>query len=235
MKGRSLITLAIILAAFMAMGCDDDSDNEAPEASLTLRPNLAWIYDNTTSTENPEITFNATASRDPDGEITNYHYDFGEGNSMNLSDNTTKRTYENGGCYTTGLTVSDNDGAEDRTTRLLTINYQYYREGQPLSAAGDDSREHPFQVSGLYPNTGQIEVNVTSDLGSSSVNVTVYNSTGEVVKNRKEENIQDNALIEITLARSDFSDYKYGEWRVKVECENGNIHYDITVQVRYKK
>lgn len=236
MNRKMILSFAVLLSVMLVMGCDNNGgSNKAPHASLTLEPSEAWIYDNATSTANPEITLNASASNDPDGKIANYHYEFGDGNKTDLSDNSTTHTYENGGYYTTSLTVSDNDGADDSTTQPLTINYQYYRGNQPLSATGENSRDHPFPVSGLYPDSGTVEVDASSDFGSSNVNVTVYNSTGEVVKNKKEENLQDNATIEISLSKADFTEYGYGEWKVTVECENGNIHYDITVKVMYAK
>ena len=81
MKEHSLFPVAIIVVAFLVMGCNDDSTNESPNASLILEPSIAWIYDNATLLTGPEITFNASGSSDPDGEIRNYHFDFGEENS----------------------------------------------------------------------------------------------------------------------------------------------------------
>ena len=144
--------------------------NEMPNASLTLEPDTGWIFDNTTGIVNPEITFNATGSEDPDGEIRNYHYDFGEGNISDSGQDSVERSYENGGVYTTSLTVQDNDGEEDSVSRYLTINYQYLRTEQFLeSTTVASSRDHPFMISGLHPFNGKIYVNVTvSDLSNSS-------------------------------------------------------------------
>ena len=73
-----------------------------------------------------------------------------------------------------------------------------------------------------------------TDVGNPTVTVTVYNASEVEVKS-EEETIADNHNFTIQLEKQDFDNYGYGEWKVVVECENGNIQYDITVQIRYKE
>jgi len=236
MKTYSAIILGVVVVSLLAMGCSDDSSNESPRADLNLEPDLAWIFDNATSTDEPEINFNATGSSDPDGEISNYHYEYGEGNYSDLGGASDKYTYTQGGYYITELTVEDGEGDEDSVEQPLTINYQYYREGQVLDATtGTSASDHPFAVSSFNPDTGEVEVVINAlDTGSPpTVDVTVYNAEDEEVAHAQEENIQGNVTITIPLDRQDFNAYGYGQWRVEVECENGSIEYDITVQVLY--
>ncbi len=64
-------------------------------------------------TNNPKVTFNASASYDPDGTVVSYAWDFGDGDTgFGMIRN---HTYDEGS-YTAELNVTDNDGAYDTTT-----------------------------------------------------------------------------------------------------------------------
>lgn len=56
------------------------------------------------------VQFVGTNSRDLDGIIVNYLWDFGDGSSSNFAD--PKHVYENAGNYVARLTVTDNSGAQ---------------------------------------------------------------------------------------------------------------------------
>ena len=232
------LTLCILVVSLIAMGCNEDSSNELPTASLTLEPPTAWIYDNETGIEAPEITFNATESNDPDGEIRNYHYDYGEGNSQDLGADSIDRTYNVAGYFEPSLTVQDNDGEEDSVSRILIINYQYIRSNQFLeSSVGESGKsEHLFPISEYHPDSGVITVEIEpSALESPNVNVTVHNEDDEEVAREERTNLNGNETVIINLERNDFDQYGYGEWKVVVEVENGSITYDVDVRIIYDR
>ena len=85
--------------------------NQPPTASFTCSP------------ENPpvgeKITFNASSSSDPDGEIVSYEWDFGDGNAG--SGEVVNHTYSNPGDYTVTLTVKDNIGTESSKSETITV------------------------------------------------------------------------------------------------------------------
>lgn len=63
--------------------------------------------------------FNASASGDSDGTIVAYEWTFGDGTTG--TGVTASRTYTTAGTYTVGLTVRDDDGATNSTTRSITV------------------------------------------------------------------------------------------------------------------
>ena len=87
--------------------------NRPPIASFTYSPLNAAV--------NETITFNASNSTDPDGFITHYEWDFGDGKITNTTEEIITHLYSSAGNYTVSLTVTDNDGAKDTTTIELTL------------------------------------------------------------------------------------------------------------------
>jgi hypothetical protein len=67
-----------------------------------------------------EITFNASGSYDPNGEIVSYEWIFGDW--TNASGMIVNHTYINPGYYTVILTVIDNDGAISNDTTYALVN-----------------------------------------------------------------------------------------------------------------
>lgn len=56
-----------------------------------------------------EVTFDGTASRDPDNEALSYHWDFGDGNKAEGAK--VSHTYQQGGSYAATLLVDDGSGS----------------------------------------------------------------------------------------------------------------------------
>jgi PKD repeat protein len=67
-------------------------------------------------------SFDGTASTDPDGTITAWNWDFGDGATG--SGATTSHQYAAAGSYQVRLTVTDNQGATGTTTSTVTVGQQ---------------------------------------------------------------------------------------------------------------
>ena len=65
------------------------------------------------------VSFNGSGSSDPDGTITSYSWNFGDGGIA--SGISVSHTYTSAGIYTVTLTVTDNDGATDSDTAVVTV------------------------------------------------------------------------------------------------------------------
>jgi PKD repeat protein len=95
-------------------------NNRPPVPSFTVTPNPA----NTRQT----VTFNGSASSDPDGTIAKYEWDLDGNGSYETSTGTTASTAKSftaTGTLTLGLRVTDNNGGTATTTRSLTVNSGY--------------------------------------------------------------------------------------------------------------
>jgi PKD repeat protein len=97
--------------------------NQAPVAHLTILPStgIAPLL----------VTASGLGSSDPDGSITSYRFDFGDGTVTGpLVLATTTHIYS-AGTWTARLTVTDNLGATGSATVVVTV-----QPGLPLSVAG---------------------------------------------------------------------------------------------------
>jgi len=86
---------------------------QAPVASFTISSNEATVLQ--------EVTFDASASTDPDGSIAKYIWDFGD--SFYLGNGSiAKHVYTKEGNYTVTLTLTDSRGLTYSTNRSLTYS-----------------------------------------------------------------------------------------------------------------
>jgi len=149
-------------------------ENQPPVANFTYLPANPVMAQ--------PITFNASDSTDPAGDITNYEWDFGDsGNTTNTTEPTIIHTYASAGTFTVTLTVTDDDGATNATSRAITVS-----EGLVFDTG-----------TGTYPSiagthTGTITTNVTitvsklytypcAGTGGHTEHVIITNNTGVII------------------------------------------------------
>jgi PKD repeat protein len=103
---------------------DNDGLSDATSKSITVlnRPPVAsFTPSDDTVYVNQSITFDATDSDDPDGDITSYFWEFGDGANATGTTPTTEHSYSEEGNYTVILTVTDDDGATNSTSADITV------------------------------------------------------------------------------------------------------------------
>jgi len=100
-----------------------DADGDGTfERNVTLKqPVASFVYSPENPVVNQTITFNASSSYDPDGTIVSYEWDFGDGNVTNTTYEILKHSYSEAGSYDVTLTVTDNDGVTNSTTKTITV------------------------------------------------------------------------------------------------------------------
>jgi len=89
------------------------------EGAAPQPPTADFEYTPTSPSAGETVMFDATASTDPDGTITSYSWNFGDGTEGTGA--TVSHTYSSGGEYSVTLTVIDNDGLTDTKTLQLTV------------------------------------------------------------------------------------------------------------------
>jgi PKD repeat protein len=87
------------------------STNQPPTASFSATPEAGEAV--------LQVSFNASGSFDPDGAITLYNWNFGDGETN--SGVTRNHSYSEAGTYLAKLTVTDNDGATASTTQEIIV------------------------------------------------------------------------------------------------------------------
>jgi len=83
-----------------------------------LAPSAQFTYDPGYPGANQTITFDASASHDPYGNITYYQWDLGDGSYVNTTQRTVTHSYNEGGNYNVGLTVT---GSNDDVSSIKTF------------------------------------------------------------------------------------------------------------------
>jgi PKD repeat protein len=97
------------------------NDDDLVTINLTWAgtPHYPPIANFTYTIEELSVTFNASSSNDPDGNITSWHWKFGD-----TTDGVGKivtHTYPASGTYNVTLTVTDDDGLDDSVSQEITV------------------------------------------------------------------------------------------------------------------
>ncbi len=93
--------------AWQLLGGNSSGNNLAPIAAFTY------------SCSELSCSFDASSSSDSDGSISNYQWDFGDGNSANGS--VINYNFSTAGSYPVTLTVTDDKGAVDTELKMIAI------------------------------------------------------------------------------------------------------------------
>lgn len=101
------LTQAQVMRHWSLSGWGAPVPNQVPTAAFTNTANKL------------SVAFNGVGSNDPDGSITEYSWDFGDG-TLGAGVNTS-HTYSRAGTFTAKLTVKDNAGATAEVAREITV------------------------------------------------------------------------------------------------------------------
>ena len=149
--GGAIASCQTTLANIDGFICDEMGGNQAPIARATATM---------TSGELPlEVEFTSIDSFDPDGEISRYEWNFGDG--ARASGEKVFHTYTEAGDYTARLTVTDTQGATAQESIAIVV--------LPKSIVDTDSPEIPVGFSGKLVEGNSVhlswQTNKEEDLG----------------------------------------------------------------------
>ncbi len=128
--------------------------NKEPEAQMEISKDRANI--------NEEIEFNGAGSEDPDGEILEYNWEFGDDHTdegENVS-----HAYSSGGEYTVSLIVCDDNNAECKVEKTISINKPPDVSINSSATETDTGTEIGFDSFACTDSDGEI-VKCTWDFG----------------------------------------------------------------------
>nr|MBC8218661.1 PKD domain-containing protein [Planctomycetota bacterium] len=92
----------------------DDTDEVTIVVEANRGPSASFTYSPGDPTVDQVVTFDGSSSSDPDGTITDYSWDFGDGSNLDTESGANpSHSYSSSGQYTVALTVTDNAGATD--------------------------------------------------------------------------------------------------------------------------
>lgn len=169
------------------------TENQYIYAVVKTPPNATFTSSPTTLPTGEDVTFNATASYDLDGQIVSYFWNFGDGNTG--TGNITTHAYADNGTYTVTVTITDNDGLKDVATDVIIV------QNRPPIAQFTESAEIVdtgvviyFNASNSYDLDGYI-VNYFWDFGDGT------NVTGKTVSHAYVED--GNYTVKLTVTDDD--------------------------------
>jgi PKD repeat protein len=141
---------------------DTDSIVITANQGANQSPVAVAAADKTSGNAPLTVNFSSQGSSDPDGTITGYSWNFGDGTSSNLAN--PSHTYNNAGTFTVTLTVTDNGGATGSSNVVITVqqapNGVIYINGISMSLESHGRHTSARAVITIYDGNGAPRLNV---------------------------------------------------------------------------
>ena len=143
-----------------------DSSSFSFSVTATSSPPVAsFIFNPSNPRANQNVTFDASESYDPDGEIVSYFWDFGDGNNATSTNATVTHAFALTGAYLVNLTVFDNDGLNNSIVHEILlgrppyVNFTYdweRKDEYPLNPYGFNRTATTFNATASFDPDGYI-------------------------------------------------------------------------------
>ena len=208
-----------------------------PEASFRILLGDNEISEGRAGTE---LTLDASASSSPNGAITNYSWDFGDGNSDTSSNDTVQYNWTAGGWRNITLTVTDEvDESSDAMQQLRVIPQDYevdYSGGQAIIISNaEDEEQFPVEVF-----LEAMDLNLTVESNSGSFSYTIYvldPDENELWSDEGSLNSGDDASHAIPLDTNTIGNVT-GDYVIRIEIERQGLSpasasWDFQGWIRY--
>src|SRR5690606_3997177 len=120
-------------------GLTDTTSVDVEVTAPNQAPVASFVADPSSGVAPLEVSFDASGSEDPDGEIVSYEWDFGDGNSGEGA--VVSHTFEEPGSYEVTLTVTDDRSAARRVGETSGVTAAPVPDEAPTGViAGDQAR-----------------------------------------------------------------------------------------------
>ena len=207
---------------------DDDGASDTDSVTVTVEgadepPTAAVSYQPSSPAPDEQVTFDASDSTDPDGQITEYAWDVtGDGQFQQTSDAVYTHTYAEAGEYTVTVQVTDDTGLTDRAQTTVSVKagdtaptaaFDYDPSepaaGEQVTFDASDSRDDGSVVEYAWDFTGDGRIDErTSDpiatytydeSGEYAVGLTVTDDAGTTATTAQTVSVADNAAPQPTF------------------------------------
>ncbi len=120
---------------------------QTPIASFSYSPESPGLGE--------EVTFDASSSTDPDGEIVSYEWDWNNDGVYDESTTslTVTHSWNEEGTYQVGLRVTDNDGTTDSTSKEVTIKPNLLEKYAPILYLHPDEQLYPWGIFSILDHS----------------------------------------------------------------------------------
>ncbi len=176
---------AFLIRASGTLG--NGATNQKPTAVANVTPMTAFVND--------QISFDASASSDSDGTITQYLWDFGDGTTS--TQKTVQHSYSEAKSYTYSLTVTDDKGATDMVGGLINISETENMKVTVTPKTGT-----------LAPGTSQI---ITVSLDATTVNEGTYTGQLNITTNGGNITLPIDYLVDVERINELPNDYSLSQ------------------------
>ncbi len=160
-----------------------------------LKPEASFVFTPETPLAGETVTFDASASEDPDGTIVSYRWNFGDGTVTTESDPVATHIYATYGIYRVSLTVTDDDSLTDTESKPVKViapptAYFTYLPHVPVvneiiifdasgsASNGGEIESYMWDFDDGFTKTGEIVTHAYSTEGTYSVVLNVTDSEG---------------------------------------------------------
>ncbi|MDE0227085.1 MAG: PKD domain-containing protein [Gammaproteobacteria bacterium] len=200
------LVAAVLLQGCGGLGGSGPPPNRPPTASFTATP---------ASGPPPlAVTLDASASRDSDGAISTYAWEFGDGSTD--TGRTVDYTYEDSGAFEVSLTVTDDDGAQASATNEIVVNvppmariladpvdgvapFTVTFDAAESSDSDGEIATYEWEVADNAPISGATLEHTFEEPGVYPVQLTVTDDLGGVDEVVFEVNARDDAGVAYTV------------------------------------
>ncbi len=165
------------------------------------------------------VAFNASSSYDPDGSITDYIWDFGDGDTAHGKK--LSHEYENEGIYNVELTVYDNDGASNSDGINVLVDVTPPKTNYSL----EEEKE-------WYNNKVNVTLNATDNLAG--VNVTKYKiNDGDWENYTGSFNVSEEGINKVYFYSIDNASNEEAEKNVTIRIDYTKPETNYTINATY--
>ena len=208
-KSTFMVTLTVI---------DENNLTDSTSKTVTIR-NLPPSADFNFLPTEPEVCeaveFNASGSSDPEGNISQVQWDFGDGSETVIGEEVmASHLFEHAGTFSVNLTVYDSDGIPDSTTRNVTVLKG--RLNLQLEASNETRLGHLLKVNASLIN------NCGGPVEAAQIEFHIYQN-GEILSESAVTNTNG-------VARASFSLSQVGEYKVGAEYQGSNDYLEINTE-----